>query len=628
MCEVAASAARPCAPSPVPHAPDLSGCALDGRYELHAIIGEGAFGRVYRGRDRRLDRAVAVKVIKPWWTEDPEWSENFERETQLLARLDDPGIVRIFDVGHAPEGLYFVSELVDGEDLSARLRRGALAPIQACGVAAGICRALARAHAGRIIHRDVKPANILLTRDGAVKVGDFGVARLAESSTDGTASIVGTPRYMAPEQGRGRPTTPATDVYSVGIVLYEMLAGHTPFPGGTVVELALAHLNDMPPPLPGAIPGELVAVVQRAVAKDPADRFADAADMADALEDVRGAISMSRRPRPLARRQTRTRSAALVSVGGGSVPPATSPRRSRDGSGGGDQARRIRPPAAVDRTQIAPVLSLRRTLNPPARRRATAALGLVLALLVAMAAGAALLATSARTRVPPLRGLRSGAARRSLREAHLTLRTRLAYSDAVASGAVMTQQPQPGSLVADRSRVTVVVSRGPAPVTAPSVTGDTLPDALRSLRSLGLKTTEHEVAAPGTAPGTVITQVPAARRPVPARSTVALGVAEVPTWRTVSTFSAPSSGPVAIRGRRWRLRYEMAFRGPCTWILFCSGPTARVVTVPDGRVVARFGLSDGGEQTETFASGPGTYDVQIAPGADNAGWSITVQDLF
>ena len=193
----------------MPHAPDLSGCALDDRYELHAIIGEGAFGRVYEGLDRRLERTVAVKVIKPWWAEDPDWVATFQRETRLLARVSDPGIVQIFDVGHAPEGLYYVSELVDGESLASRLRRGPLGAWEACGVAAQLCRALAGAHAQRIVHRDVKPANILLSSDGRVKVGDFGVARLAEGSTDGTAaSIVGTPRYMAPEQGRGRPTTP------------------------------------------------------------------------------------------------------------------------------------------------------------------------------------------------------------------------------------------------------------------------------------------------------------------------------------------------------------------------------------------------------------------------------------
>ncbi|MFZ0043948.1 MAG: serine/threonine-protein kinase, partial [Solirubrobacteraceae bacterium] len=232
----------------MPYAPDLSGSALDDRYELHALIGEGAFGRVYEGRDRRLARPVAVKVIKPWWTEDPDWAATFEREAQLLARVSDPGIVQIYDVGHAAEGLYYVSELVDGENLARRLRRGPLPPWEACDVAAQLCRALAQAHAQRIVHRDVKPANILISARGRVKVGDFGVARLAEGSTEGAAAtIVGTPKYMAPEQGRGLPTTPATDIYSVGVVLYEMISGRPPFVEESAVALAVRHLQDPPP---------------------------------------------------------------------------------------------------------------------------------------------------------------------------------------------------------------------------------------------------------------------------------------------------------------------------------------------------------------------------------------------
>ncbi|MBV8997944.1 MAG: serine/threonine protein kinase, partial [Solirubrobacterales bacterium] len=133
----------------MPHAPDLAGCALDGRYEIHELIGEGTFGRVYRGYDRRLERVVAVKVIKPWWAEDPEWVESFGREAQLLARVSDPGIVQIYDVGQADEGLYYVTELVEGESLAGRLRRGGrepLEPWEACDIAEQLCRALEHAH--------------------------------------------------------------------------------------------------------------------------------------------------------------------------------------------------------------------------------------------------------------------------------------------------------------------------------------------------------------------------------------------------------------------------------------------------------------------------------------------------
>ena len=254
----------------MPHVPDLSGSALDDRYELHAVIGEGAFGRVYAGRDRRLERPVAVKVIKPWWAEDPEWVTDFERETRLLARISDPGIVQIYDVGHAPEGRYYVSELVSGENLAQRLRRGSIAPWQAAGIAAQLCRALAGAHAQRIVHRDVKPPNILLSSSGQVKVGDFGVAGLAEGSSGaGSQTIVGTPSYMAPEQSRGRPVSPATDVYSAGVVLYEMVAGVLPFVAGSAVELAVCHLQDPPPPLPASVPEPLRQIIATGARQGP-----------------------------------------------------------------------------------------------------------------------------------------------------------------------------------------------------------------------------------------------------------------------------------------------------------------------------------------------------------------------
>src|SRR5581483_3618952 len=267
-----------------PRAPDLRGRALDGRYELHAVIGEGTFGRVYRGLDRRLARTVAVKVIKPWWTEDARWGEAFEREARLLARVTDPGIVQIFDVGHAPEGLYFVAEFVDGESLAALLSGHPLPPWRATEIAEQLCRALSGAHKRGIVHRDVKPANVLISRHGQVKLTDFSVARLAEGTTDGVAgTVVGTPRYMAPEQARGLRTTPATDVYGVGVVLYEMLAGRPPFTGRSAVDLALRHLKDAPPALPSGTPAELVEIVGRALAKAPGHRYADGQAMAEAL---------------------------------------------------------------------------------------------------------------------------------------------------------------------------------------------------------------------------------------------------------------------------------------------------------------------------------------------------------
>src|SRR5271165_5652393 len=170
--------------------PDLAGRALDGRYKLHAVIGEGAFGRVYRGLDQRLARPVAVKVIKPWWAEDSAWVERFEREARLLARVSDPGVVQIFDIGDAEEGPYYVAELVEGQSLAERLRRGPLPPAEALAVSEQLCGALASAHAQGVVHCDVKPANVLLTPDGRVKVGDFGVARLADATSQAPSATL------------------------------------------------------------------------------------------------------------------------------------------------------------------------------------------------------------------------------------------------------------------------------------------------------------------------------------------------------------------------------------------------------------------------------------------------------
>lgn len=585
----------------MPYAPDLSGCALDGRYELHAVIGEGAFGRVYRGYDRRLERTVAVKLIKPWWSEDPEWAHSFEREARLLARVSDPGIVQIFDVGKAPEGLYYVSELVEGESLAERLARGPMGVREAATVAEQLCRALDRAHARRVVHRDVKPANLLISGDGRVKVGDFGVARLAEGSSDGAgATVVGTPRYMAPEQARGRSVTPATDVYSAGIVLYEMLAGHPPFTDGSAVELALRHLRDEPPRLPSHVPPALAAVVERALAKDPERRFSSGGAMADALAAARSEWS----PGPGSR---------------GAMPgrrPVRSGRTRADG---------------LAATRRAPALHPRRNLNPSARRRSIAALAGAFALLGAMIVAALVLGSSGSVTVPRLLVLTRAQVSSRLRSVALQPIFRERHSRSVASGLVIGQSPRAGRQIAQGSTVQVVVSNGPPPVRVPDVGGEPAAQAQSGLRAAGLRSQTRTAVAPRVPAGLVYSQSPAPGTMLSPTQPVILDVAEAPRWQPVTGVSGGARAtltPFRIRGSRWRVVYRMSYLGDCTFILFCSGPSAAVDSVATGAPVGSFGLSDGGRQTQGFATGPGAFRLRISPGADAARWSAWIEDWY
>jgi hypothetical protein len=666
----------------MPHAPDLSGLALDGRYELHAVIGEGTFGRVYRGRDRRLARPVAVKVIKPWWSEDPDWVRSFEREAQLLARVSDPGIVQIFDVGHAKEGLYYVAELVDGESLADLLRRGPLTPLDACDVAEQLCRALEQAHAQRVVHRDIKPANVLISARGKVKVGDFGVARLAEGSTDGAAaSIVGTPRYMAPEQARGRPTTPATDVYSVGIVLYEMLAGQSPFMEKSAVELALRHLQDTPAPLPASTPPALCEIVECALSKSPAGRYASGGAMADALERTRPSVGAHVRAR--AEREARAGAVATLApprrtggngagrwdsgpnggygdsgaIGGhgdsGAVGDSgangdrgTNGANGHRGTNGANRDRAAnganrdraataatallkRTPEPVAATHEAVPMTPRRNVNPAARRRRGAALGLVLTLLLGMIAASILIGSVGHVRVPNLRGLRRAAV--LARTRRLTLHTMFAAQHAQAPrGTAIAQRPNPGTRVRDGATVQVVLSEGPAPVQVPSLVGHAATAAQAALQHLGLRAALTQVPAPGVGAGTVTRQVPAAATKLPPRSVVTLSVAEAPRWRALTSFAGDGPGssvPFRIRGRRWRVVYDMNYVGTCTFVFFCSGPSAQVLRLRDPLSI-QFDLGGGDGQTRIFDSGPGLFQIGITPGSDTARWSMEVEDYY
>ncbi|MFE4361384.1 MULTISPECIES: protein kinase [unclassified Kitasatospora] len=260
----------------------MIGRALNGRYELVGILGVGGMATVWRGVDRVLGRQVAVKVLNGGLADDPRFAERFSREAQHAAMLVHPRIVMVFDSGVDQGTPFIVMELVTGRSLAALLAEQQVLPVErAVGIAAAVCEALSVAHAAGLVHRDIKPGNIMITDDGGVKVVDFGIARAGSSSNlTQTASVLGTAAYLSPEQATASALDGRTDLYAVGCVLTEMLTGATPFTAETPVAIAFKHVSEQPLPpsvrRPG-LPPALDAAVLRLLAKNPADRPADAA---------------------------------------------------------------------------------------------------------------------------------------------------------------------------------------------------------------------------------------------------------------------------------------------------------------------------------------------------------------
>ncbi len=265
------------------------GQTLGGRYRLIELLGSGGMATIYRATDTQLGRDVALKLLRPEYLRDPDFASRFRSEAQAAASLSHPNVVTVYDFGEDPSGPYIVMELVDGEDLATILRRsGALPPRQAARIGAGVAQALAAAHARGLVHRDIKPGNVLIGADGRVKVADFGIARaVAEAQVTLPGTTLGSVHYFSPEQARGEQATAASDIYSLGIVLYEMLTGVRPWEGDSAASVALARLSG-PIPDPAtvrpSVPPDLASITRKALALDPNDRWPSAAAMADALE--------------------------------------------------------------------------------------------------------------------------------------------------------------------------------------------------------------------------------------------------------------------------------------------------------------------------------------------------------
>jgi eukaryotic-like serine/threonine-protein kinase len=304
-----------------------NGAVIANRYRLQRLIATGGMGQVWEGVDNRLHRRVAVKVLKSEYSADPEFLERFRTEARTTAQLNHPGIAGIYDYGETLDSVgqstaYLVMELVNGEPLNAVLGRvGRLALPHALDMLEQTGRALQVAHEAGVVHRDVKPGNILITPAGQVKITDFGIAKAVEASpVTRTGMVMGTAQYIAPEQALGQDASPASDVYSLGVVGYEALSGRRPFVGDGALTVAMKHVQEVPSPLPADLPPNVRELIDITMAKDPAARYGSGGEFADAVAVVR---SGARPPLPGAGLPPRPMTGAVPPIVGTQMLPTS-----------------------------------------------------------------------------------------------------------------------------------------------------------------------------------------------------------------------------------------------------------------------------------------------------------------
>ena len=481
----------------------LVGRRLDGRYRVLGRIGRGGMGVVYRAEDERLDRAVAVKVLRADLAHDPAARARFVTEAKSAARIGHPGVVAVLDQGVDHEGgvetAYLVMELVDGRTLrDVVLDAGALTPGEALKVTAGVLEALAEAHRKGVLHRDVKTANVLVADDGRVKVADFGLARAAspggQSTTVGMGDLMGTAEYLAPEQLESRTTDARSDVYGVGVMLYEMLTGAPPFTGESPFAIAYKHVHEQVPPPSTRAPGlspSVDALVLDALAKDPDERPDDAGEMLEQLRAVQASLT----PEQLAARPPRP--------AGAPAPGSTT----RIGGTAAAAAVPVRGPASTEGH----------------RSRRGLLVGLVL-LVLAVAAGLAWYFTAgpgAYTTTPGVTGRSPQEATSVLRAAGLGVDEEQGFSDTVAQGLVVSSDPGEGGRVRKDGTVTIVVSQGVQRFAVPEVVGKTRDEAQQLLTGTGLAVGDVSEQFDEKVPdGSVVAAAPAVGQFLPHHTTV------------------------------------------------------------------------------------------------------------
>ncbi len=505
---------------------------LNQRYELQRRVGRGGMADVFLARDQLLDRPVALKVLFPEFAQDPAFVERFRREAQAAANLNHPNIVGVYDWGEAAGTYYIVMEYIDGRSLADVLRNeGRVRPDRCADAAIAVALALASAHASGVIHRDIKPANILITHEGQVKVADFGIARALNSAHEQdltqTGSVMGTASYFSPEQAQGLPLDARSDLYSLGVVMYEMLAGKPPFTGENPVAIAYKQVHEAPVPpsqIVSGVPAGLEGITLQLLAKNPADRYANCNDLIADLRRVRqgkpplgpAAIPITAETAAAAAAAGAGAAAVTQAVGGPAADPAAYQPTQAE--------------TAVRRTQTVPATEYEEVDDGPRRRFG----GWILLGVVLGALGVLwyLLAsgrldnegTSVSIDMPSVIDLPSAEAIALLQGEGLEVSTTFEEREDVPPDRVFAQDPDPGTEVDKGDTVTIVVSQGSNAVALPNVIGLQQADAVAQMQGLNMETNVVQIDTQDQPEGTVLAQDPAPGEEVPEGTLVTLQV--------------------------------------------------------------------------------------------------------
>lgn len=446
------------------------GTVLSQRYRLVERIGRGGMAEVWAGQDMTLGRQVAVKIMLPQFAMDPEFVQRFKREASAAANLSSPYIVNVYDWGQDDNIQYIIMEYVIGEDLKHLIQtKGVLPTKSAAKIGAQVCRALASAHHQDIVHRDVKPQNIMITQQGAVKVMDFGISRAKNSTDQKTQVVLGTAQYVSPEQAQGLELGAASDIYSLGIVLYESVTGKLPFNGEDAVSVALKQVEE--PPVPPShisrnVDSAFEAIILKALAKDPADRYESVQEMEIALDNyANGLRDMSNAATQAMSNNPRAGYPATSTV---AMPASTTVGVPHDG------------------TQ-SPYANSESNDEQPKKRNIIIA-SIIGGVVLIAAIVTFLLLGMARATVPDVVGNDVATASAAIEEAGLQVgEVSDVPSKDVPKGSVISTDPEAGTEVEKNSKVDIQVSSGPALVKVPDITNMTEETAKAALESVGLK---------------------------------------------------------------------------------------------------------------------------------------------